>query len=702
MMRIRPLLTAALLLALIALLAPGGSAAEPPGLPASFYGEVNIDGYIPSAATILRVYLDTDASGAPDVGEPLVASTALRQIADPVRWVYTVDVPEGPCTDGSLLAFELSQPPTASDDGLTVAEDSLATAVTVPAAEGLGAVGAAVWTAGTNTRQDLAALFPYGLELSISVGPSHGSATVSGGKIAYTPAKDYCGSDALTYTVTDRDAASASASIAITVTCVNDAPTDLRLSNASVAEGLPAGSAVGTLSVTDVDAGDAQTYTLVPIPDSDDHSVFQIVGDALQTSAVLDHDAQSTYIIRVRATDTAGAWVQADLTITVIAVNARPTDITLSPATVPENAPVGTAVGTLSTSDTDVGDTHTYSLVLGEGAGDNASFAIDGSTLRTAETFDYEARAEYHIRVETDDGHPSGTFAKALTVTVTNVNEAPVIAAIPGQVITQTGSFTEIDLNDYVSDPDSDLVFTWSHSGATALSVSIADGVATLGRALPGWDGLEEITFTAADTGGLQGSATVAFRVLARQSIALVPGWNLVGFGLIPQQDDTATVLESIAGQFDLVYAWDAATAGWLLYDADPEYPNAELSQLDRSQGLWVHATAADAVLTIDGIAEGNTVVPIHPDAWHLVSYPSGVEGALPGALRDNGLADGYSVVYAYHAEDTADPWKLHDPAGPAWANDLAALAPGRGYWLRSGSTSGLEWIVTHQKAPLP
>jgi hypothetical protein len=98
--------------------------------------------------------------------------------------------------------------------------------------------------------------------------------------------------------------------------------------------------------------------------------------------------------------------------------NEAPTDIGLSSAIVAENQPVPTEVGTFSTIDPDPGDTHTYSLVAGPGADDNASFTISGDSLRTADVFDYETKNTYYIRVQTDDGN-GGTYEEQFVITVT-------------------------------------------------------------------------------------------------------------------------------------------------------------------------------------------------------------------------------------------------------------------------------------------
>jgi hypothetical protein len=54
----------------------------------------------------------------------------------------------------------------------------------------------------------------------------------------------------------------------------------------------------------------------------------------------------------------------------------------------------------------------------------------------------------------------------------------------------------------------------------------------------------------------------------------------------------------------------------------------------------------------------------------------------------------GFSLVYAYHAYDTADLWKLFDPNAPGWASDLTYLAPGWGYWVKVNADK--TWNVTY------
>ena len=89
-------------------------------------------------------------------------------------------------------------------------------------------------------------------------------------------------------------------------------------------------------------------------------------------------------------------------------------------------------VGTLGAKDPNKGDKHSFSLVGGTGAGDNASFTIQGKRLLTAAGLDFEADPGLSIRVRATDLE-GARLTKSLTVTVTDVaeNAAPVAVDDP-------------------------------------------------------------------------------------------------------------------------------------------------------------------------------------------------------------------------------------------------------------------------------
>jgi hypothetical protein len=232
----------------------------------------------------------------------------------------------------------------------------------------------------------------------------------------------------------------------------NDPPTDISLSNASIMENQPSGTTVGTFTTTDPDEGDTHTYSLVSGSGDTNNSSFTIDSGTLKTAASL---AQGSYSIRVKTDDSKGGTFEKSFTVTVTGANQSPTDISLSSSSLSQNQPVGTAVGTFSTTDPDAGDTHTYSLVSGTGDTNNSSFSIDSTTLKTAASL---AQGTYSIRVQTNDGK-GGTFQKQFTITVTGtaannppeditLSNAAITSGQPSGTLVGTLSTYDIDTGD--------------------------------------------------------------------------------------------------------------------------------------------------------------------------------------------------------------------------------------------------------------
>lgn len=110
------------------------------------------------------------------------------------------------------------------------------------------------------------------------------------------------------------------------------------------------------------------------------------------------------------------------------AVNAAPSDIALSNATVTEKAGNNAVVGALSTVDANPADTHTYSLVSGTGSTDNALFNISGANLRATSSLTYADAAIRSVRVRSTDG--AGAYTEK--VFLITVNYLPFLANFTG------------------------------------------------------------------------------------------------------------------------------------------------------------------------------------------------------------------------------------------------------------------------------
>jgi len=103
--------------------------------------------------------------------------------------------------------------------------------------------------------------------------------------------------------------------------------------------------------------------------------------------------------------------------------NNIPTDIILSDLSVEENLAAGSVISTISTTDLDIWDIHTYSFAIWLGDDDNNLFSISWNNLILDGSPDYEIQSLYNIRIETNDWN-WGTFQKQFQINVLNQAEA--------------------------------------------------------------------------------------------------------------------------------------------------------------------------------------------------------------------------------------------------------------------------------------
>ena len=292
-------------------------------------------------------------------------------------------------------------------------------------------------TVGTFSTTDPGPDAPFTYELVGGDGSAdNASFTIDGDTLKTATSLDYKiqSSYAIRVRTTDADGASLEQTFTVALTPV------IYLSNASVAEHQPAGTVVGTLTGpgNDNSLPFGILYGLVAgAGDTGNASFVLDSGGQLSTAAPLDYATQRSYSIRVAACGTPvcpnGQYGARTLTISVTDVD-PPTDISLSNASVAQNQPAGTSVGSLSTTDQDGPDTYTYSLVDGDGSTDNASFSIDGSTLSTAASFDSQAKGSYSIRVRSTDSSGNST-ERVFNITVQDTT--PPKLSLPGDVTAQ-------------------------------------------------------------------------------------------------------------------------------------------------------------------------------------------------------------------------------------------------------------------------
>src|SRR5690554_5934595 len=116
-------------------------------------------------------------------------------------------------------------------------------------------------------------------------------------------------------------------------------------------------------------------------------------------------------------------------------VNSEPTDITLSNNTISMGDGQNAVVGTLATVDVNDDDTHTYSLVTGEGDTNNAEFNVSGNILR-ANDAGVMSPGTYSVRIRTTDSDDE-YYEKVFSIQI--INYPPVVTASGGTTV-----FTEV------------------------------------------------------------------------------------------------------------------------------------------------------------------------------------------------------------------------------------------------------------------
>ena len=146
----------------------------------------------------------------------------------------------------------------------------------------------------------------------------HGSLTLNAnGSFNYRPTSNYSGPDSFTYRA--KDIAGLYSNVAtVFLNVVNDAPTDILLSNNIVTENsnTAVDLAIGNLTSVDANVGDSAGFTLLA---GLDEALFLISGSTLKLKAgvSVDFETRPSYQVNVRVTDGSGATFDKELTIFV-------------------------------------------------------------------------------------------------------------------------------------------------------------------------------------------------------------------------------------------------------------------------------------------------------------------------------------------------------------------------------------------------
>lgn len=220
----------------------------------------------------------------------------------------------------------------------------------------------------------------------------------------------------------------------------------------------------------------------------------------------------------------------------------------------------------------------------------------------------------------------AGQFATGtITIQVTAVDDAPMLAEIPDQRLVGGPAFADIDLAGYLTEVDGDGLDI-TVSGQTELTVTVgSDRIVHIVPPTDHWSGSETITLTVTDqtVAALQAERSFVLSNWYRATQTFSFGWNAVAFPIQPSAASTAAVLALTNRD---VRHWTGTVN---------EVVAVEGLRFVPGQGYWIYVPQEQAGdVEIYGSYPASDEVTLQADGWSLVGpVGMGTECPLPAAL---------------------------------------------------------------------
>jgi hypothetical protein len=209
--------------------------------------------------------------------------------------------------------------------------------------------------------------------------------------------------------------------VTVTVTGVNESPTGIDLSSASISENVATGTTIGTFSTYDPDAGDTFTYVFTDNSSYPDNGSFTIVGNTLKSRFVFDYETKNTYLIRVRSTDALGQYVDASMYIYI-------TDVVI------------TASRTSTNVSCNGGSDGTITITSPSGGSGSYTYSRNGTTYQSSNVFTGLTAQTYSLYVK-DSNNEVGQLT-SITITQPSIISFTATGTLPTCNGSSDGSIT--------------------------------------------------------------------------------------------------------------------------------------------------------------------------------------------------------------------------------------------------------------------
>jgi hypothetical protein len=319
--------------------------------------------------------------------------------------------------------------------------------------------------------------------------PSGATLNITSGVFSWSPSYSQSGSYSVVFTVSDGNSATDSETIAITVADMNRAPVLSAIGNKSAVENT---ALTFTISATDAD-NDTLAYSAAGLPSG--ASLNSSTGAFSWTPS---YSQSGSYAVTFAVSDGVVSDSEA-ITITVSNVNRAPVLAAIGNKSVAENAAL---TFTVTASDPDSDPVTLSASNLPSGASFNTSTGVFSWTPNYSQSETYSG-----VRFTASDG--TLTDFEDITITVSNLNRAPVLSAIGNKTVNEN-----VNLSFTVSGADADGdVVTYSATGMPiGASFNTASGAFSW---TPSYSqsGSYSVVFTVSDENSATDSETIAITV---------------------------------------------------------------------------------------------------------------------------------------------------------------------------------------------
>jgi subtilisin family serine protease len=319
--------------------------------------------------------------------------------------------------------------------------------------------------------------------------------TISGSTLTLHPKANWSGTATITAHVNDGTHVAAQAFV-LTVSAVNDAPVLLAIANQTTSEDT---SKTVTLTGTDIE-GSSLTYSATSSNSS--NVATSVSGTTLTLTP--SSNFVGTVTITAKANDGTVYSAAKTFTLTVGAVNDAPVVGTVANQTTAEDTE---KTVTLSVTDSDSGDSHTYTATS---SSSNVVPSLSGATLRLNPRYNWSGTET--ITIKANDGTVDSA-AKTFTLTVSAVNDAPILTSVANQTTLKNSAKT-VTFSGYDVEGSS-LTYSATSSNSSNVSTFVSGTTLTL---TPANNFVGTVTITAKANDGTVDSATKTFTITVNAS----------------------------------------------------------------------------------------------------------------------------------------------------------------------------------------